>query len=894
MTEYRKKLVETALPLEAINAACKADKDRATGTIRNLHKWFAPMPVPALRALMFASLVDDPDDPKERARLLELVEGLVASVASNPESEVLDAAKEAMAESVNELPTVLDPFCGGGSTLVEAQRLGLPSRGSDLNPIPVLISKALTELPPPLVDRPPLHREVANNSGLFEEGSWQGLSGLLCDVEYYAKRIRDEAWNRIGHLYPLAPNGDPVIAWWWARTIESPDPRFQGTRVPLVNSWWLTKKPGETTYLRPIVDVSTKSIEYTIETEGAPVATQKETCLFSGAPIPFPYIRDKGIAGELGVAMMAVISHGKCGRKYHLADDAQLAAARSAHSQSLLNLALPEKAIGFRVQGYGMTSWGDLFTERQQMALEVFAELVSKVPQWVTTDGGDEHQARAITTFLGLALGKLAQHLSCLVRWRTGERQSEAKAAFGRHDLSMSWDFAEINPFGGFNGDWMQIVKTASRAYGFIEPHGPTSSVVQCDARVAGAGLEGQCFVLTDPPYFSAIGYANLSDYFYPWMRLALRGQYPELFATIATPKSGELIAEPARHESKEEAKNYFINGFTETFTSLRKASRPDLPLLIVYAYKEQESEDQAQVSSGWEAMLEAVIRSGLSVVGTWPIYGSGAKRMVGHGNNALATYVVLVCRPRPSASARVSRRDLSSALRAEMGPAIEVLQSAAVAPVDLAQAVIGPGMAVFTRYQAVLEPDGTPMTVRSALLLINSVLAEVIDQQEGEFDADTRWAITWFEQFQFGEALSGEADSLARAKVTSIDGLERAGIIATRGGTCRLVRRDELLQDYDPTGDRRPTVWESVQHLVKRLTEGSEEAAADLFMRLPNSEVARDLAYRLYSICERKGWAEEGTAYNVLVASWPEISRLAQQLQTLQQQDRGLLPGFE
>ncbi len=894
-TPYRKKLVETALPLEAINAACKADKDRKTGTIRNLHKWFAPMPVPALRALIFASLVDDPGDDKERARLLELIEELVASVVSNPSPEILDAAKLAISDSVGELPTVLDPFCGGGSTLVEAQRLGLPSRGSDLNPIPVLISKALTELPPALVDRPPAHQDGRGQDDLFDRGAWLGLAGFTSDVEYYARRIRDEAWARIGHFYPTAPNGDPVVAWWWARTVESPDPRFQGVQVPLVNSWWLSKKSGEKAYVRPIIDVATKTIRYAIETEGSPPATQKETCLFSGSPIPFSHVREKGMRGELGVTLLAVVSHGTHGRKHHSPDDIQMTVASQAVPTTPLDLDLPDRAIGFRVQGYGMTSWGELFSPRQQVALETFAELVGEVPSWVAADGGDVAQAKAIATALGLCVGKLAQASSCVVRWNArSSATAKAEPSFGRHDLSMTWDFAETNPFGGSVGDWMQIVETSTRAYGFVEPHGPAAVITQGDARRGGDGLDGRCLVLTDPPYFSAIGYANLSDYFYPWIRLALRNVYPGLFATMATPKSGELIAEPARHDTKDAAKEYFIIGFTETFNSLRQASRPDLPMLIVYAYKEQEADAEAQVSGGWEAMLEAVIRAGLSIVGTWPIHGTGAQRMVGLGNNALATYVVLVCRPRPSSSARVSRRDLTAALRSELGPAIAVLQSAAVAPVDLAQAVIGPGMAVFTRYQSVLESDGTPMSVRSALLLINSVLAEVLDEQEGEFDAGTRWAITWFEQFQFGEAPSGEADSLARAKVTSIDGLERAGVIITRGGTCRLRRRDELPDEYDPTKDTRPTVWESVQHLVKQLLDGGEQRAANLFALLSKGEAARDLAYRLYAICERKGWADEGSAYNVLVASWPEIARLAQQLQIQQRLGGGKLPGLE
>jgi len=889
-TPCRKKLVETALPLEAINAACKADKDRRTGTIRNLHKWFAPMPVPALRALIFASLVDDPENAEERGRLLRMVEALVASSVDNPPEEILEAVKKEIARSVGDLPIVLDPFCGGGSTLVEAQRLGLPSRGSDLNPIPVLISKALTELPPTVVDQPPLHGD-----GLFDVDAWRGLSGFLSDVKYYAKSVHDKAWRQIGHLYPPAANGDPVIAWWWARTVESPDPRFQGSEVPLVGNWWLSKRAGNQAFVEPVVDLEGKRITYEIRTTGTPGTEQRDKCLLSGSPISLQYIRSKGVEGKLGITLLAVVSHGVHGRKHFPPSENQTRAAKVDSPDDLFRLAIPEHALSFSAWGYGFQEWSRLFTDRQQVALTTFATLVGEVESCVRRDGGSADQAKAISTALGLCVGKLAQSSSTLVRWRIDSRNGagKAEAAFARHDIAPLLDFAEVNPFGGSVGDWMQIVETSCRAYGFIEPHGPASLVVQGDARRAGAGLNNQCLIVTDPPYFSAIGYANLSDYFYPWIRLSLRSVYPDLLATMATPKSGELIAEPARHSSKEEAKKYFIDGFKETFDSLRSASHPDLPLLIVYAYKEQETERDARVSAGWEAMLEAVIQSGMSIVGTWPIHGTGAQRMIGLGRNALATYVVLVCRPRLDTSVRISRRDLSTVLRSEIGPAIQVLQSAAVAPVDLAQAVVGPGMAVFTRYQSVLEPDGAPMKVRSALLLINSVLAEVLDEQEGEFDSDSRWAVTWFEQFQFGEAPSGDADALARAKVTSIDGLERAGVIKTRAGTCRLLRRDELPDDYDPTEDHRPTVWESVQHLVKQLLAGGEEQAAKLLAHLSNSDVSRDLAYRLYAICERKGWAEEAGVYNVLVASWPEIARLAAKIQ-VQQRDRGQFPGFE
>lgn len=866
-----RKLIEVALPLEAINAACAEDKERKTGTIRNLHKWFAPMPVPALRALIFAALVDDPGDEK-RADLLAILEGLVTSGVETPPSDVMDEARAAIEASLgSDTPIVLDPFCGGGSTLVEAQRLGLRSVGSDLNPIPVLISKVLTEL------LPEVYAERSSNGAALFDGVSSGVTSLVNDLHHYASRVRDEAFERLAAAYPPAPNGDPVIAWWWARTVESPDPRFEGCHTPLVSSWWLSKKKGEEAWLEPIIDTAARTIKYIVRRSGSPDAATKERCLFSGAPIPFKYVREKGQRGELGLTLLAVIANGKHGRHYFAPDDEQLEAVRGAQSEYVPELDLPTQAIGFRVRGYGMQTWSDLFAPRQQLALATFAEIVRRVPSWVEADGGSEELARTITTVLGLALGKLAQASSCLVRWnaRAGAT-AKAEPAFGRHDLSMTWDFAEVNPFGGSVGDWMQVVKTSSRALSFVDPSGPPAVVTQADARTAGRALEDQCLIVTDPPYFASIGYANLSDYFYLWIRQALQELYPELFSTIATPKDGELIAEPGRHGSKEEAKEYFIEGFTETFHAIGSASRTDLPIVIIYAHKEQEAQKDERVSAGWEAMLEAIIAADLSIVGTWPIRGARARRMVEIGNNALATYVAMVCRERVPSRTSISRRELMVALRSELTVVVRRLQEAAIAPVDLAQAVLGPGMAVFTRYESVVDATGKPMTVRDALLLINAILAEVIDQQESDWDADTRWAVTWFEQHEFAEVSSGVADALARAKVTSIEGLERAGIITTRAGKTRLLRRDELSDTYDPRLDSRATVWEAVQHLVKALDVGGEEAAADLLAHLPEAVAARDLAYRLHATCERRGWMREAAAYNMLGASWPEIARLA------------------
>jgi putative DNA methylase len=884
---FRKKLVETALPLEAINVASRADKTRNVGTIRNIHKWFAPMPLPALRALILASVVDDPGNDGDRAKLFKLIEDLVGTGSDEPSDEILELARRTIKVSCDQLPVVLDPFCGGGSTLVEAQRLGLPSQGSDLNPIPVLISKSLAEYPHAMWDQDPLHQDPHR----LPTSGWRGLAGFTSDVRYYANVIRDLAFQSIGRNYPLGPDGNPVFAWWWARTVPSPDPRFQGCLTPLVTSWWLTKQQGATQWLEPVVSTDRK-IEFRVRLDAQPPEPSKSRCLFSNAAISFDYVRDQGRQGHLGNQMMAFVTLGNRTRINWPASEDQLAAAAAATPSAMISAPLPDGALGFRVQGYGMKDWHDLFLPRQRLTLETFAAEIAAINAQVIADGGTQEYARAIVTILGLSLGKLAQLHSTLVGWGPRNGPTRALTAFSQQVVSMTWDFCELNPFSGAQGDWLQTVETSLGSLSAICPDGPPAVVEQKDAREAKFP-EKPVLIVTDPPYFEAIGYADLSDYFYPWLRLALREVYPDLFVTIGAPKAGELIANPYIHDSEADAKSYFIDGFREVFARLAEGRDNSLPMLIVYAHKETEVEQGGEVSSGWEAMLEAVTQAGLAVVATWPIHGAAAGRVRSRGSNALATYVVLVCRPRLESAERVSRREFVAKLRTDLAPAVKLLQSAAIAPVDMAQAVIGPGMGVFTGFRSVLESDGTQMSIRSALILINSILAEVLDEQEGEFDADTRWSITWFEQFQFDEAPSGEADSLARAKVTSIDGLERAGVVATRGGTCRLRRRDELSDDYDPARDTRATVWEAVQHLVKQLLEGGEEKAANLFAQLPNVETARDLAYRLYAICERKGWAEEGGAYNDLVVSWPEIAKLAQQLQTQQRLGGDQLPGL-
>jgi len=390
--------------------------------------------------------------------------------------------------------------------------------------------------------------------------------------------------------------------------------------------------------------------------------------------------------------------------------------------------------------------------------------------------------------------------------------------------------------------------------------------------------------VSTDPPYYDNIGYADLSDFFYVWLRRSLKPIYPELFSTLLVPKAEELVATPYRHGSKDAAEAFFLEGMTCAIQSMAAAAHSAFPVTIYYAFKQAERDHNGTASTGWETFLEAVIKAGFSLTGTWPMRTENTTRLVGMTTNALASSIVLVCRPRPADAPVTSRRDFLTALKREMPSALRYLQQGNIAPVDLAQASIGPGMAIFTRYARILESDGTPMRVRTALALINQTLDEVLAEQEGDFDADTGWAVAWFDQFGFNDGPFGDAETLCKAKNTAIGGLQEAGIAVARAGKVRLLRVDELPAAWDPLADQRMTVWESVHHLIRALNEGETVAAALVAKLGGQAEAARELAYRLYNICERRKRAQEAQAYNGLVLSWPEIARLAQETRRTEQ----------
>lgn len=902
---YKKKLIEVALPLEAINRESAREKSIRHGHPSTMHLWWARRPLAACRAVLFASLVDDPSahperfltedaQETERKRLFGIIEQLVLweNVAN---AEVLNAAKaEIMASCDGNPPPVLDPFCGGGSIPLEAQRLGLEAYASDLNPVAVLITKALIEFPPRFSGRPPVHPREGMAKGVE---SWVGAQGLAADIRYYGAWMRDRAEERIGVLYPKVtlPRGQgggeaTVIAWLWARTVVCPNPAC-GAQMPLVRSFVLSTKKGSEAWVEPIIEGVAVRFEARVGKGRVPDGTVNRRgarCVVCDSPVPFQHVRAEGQAGRMSAQLMAVVAEGDRRRAYLTPTAEQEATAFSASPGWVPDSELPAKALGFRVQAYGMTHHRDLFTDRQLVALETFSDLVVEardqaladaIVAGVPDDGvrladggsGAVAYADAVATYLAFAVDKGANYWSTICAWHTSLQKM--MSTFSRQAIPMVWDYAEANPFSSSSGEFLSGVRQA--ADGIVRtPATGLAKVRQLDAE-ADQGLRN-VVVSTDPPYYDNIGYADLSDYFFVWLRRSLGRVHPDLFATLLTPKAEELVATPHRFGGdRAKADEHFEKGMRGAFVRLREAQHPEFPTTVFYAFKQEEDAPDGTASTGWDTMLTALSRAGFAISGTWPV----RTELVGNLKKdiaALASSIVIVCRPRHADAALATRSEFLGALRVELPGALRRLQHGNIAPVDLAQASIGPGMGVFSRYSRVVEADGKDMPVRTALALINQVLDEILAAQEGDFDPETRWAVAWFEQNGLNPAAFGDADVLARAKDTAVGSLVGSGILESRSGKVRLLDRNELPDDWNPATDTRLTVWEVTQNLVKAALR-SELEAGELARKVGGlAEVARELAYRLFVVCERKGWAQEALAYNALVVAWPEITRLA------------------
>jgi putative DNA methylase len=892
MTESRK-LIEVALPLEAINRESAREKSIRHGHPSTLHLWWARRPLAACRAIIFASLVDDPsahpdrfptEDAQqvERERLFRIIEDLVKWDNTNNET-VLSAAREEIRGSCgNDPPPICDPFCGGGSVPVEAQRLGLATHASDLNPVAVLITKALIEIPAKFVARPPVHQ---NEGKLEATGAWRGAQGLAEDVRFYGAWMREEAERRIGALYPKVTlptehggGNATVIAWIWVRTVKSPNPAWDGPML-LARSFALSTKKGNETWVEPIIDRERKRISFAIRTgSGCPEGTVGRSgalCLATGTPVPLTHIREEGKAGRMGAQLMAIVAEGPRGRVYVAPDETHERIARSAVPPDDVpdfELATHPQYMG--TPRYGLSQFRDLFTPRQLVALCTFSDLVDEVRLRILDDCGDEAYAKAVATYLAFAVDKMADTNSVLCTWQTDPPR--LRATFSRQALGMTWDFAEACIFGDAAGDYGRCVRSVAEVLDRAVI-GPPSRADQLDATALSPDVPVIC--VTDPPYYDNVPYADLSDFFYGWLRRSVRTLHPSLFSTLLAPKSQELVADVQRFGSREAARKHFESGMGAAFERMRASQADGFPLTVIYAFKQAEQAEGVAglASTGWETMLDGLLRAGLSVRGTWPLRSELATRNRSRASNALASSIALICRPRPEDAALATRKEFLAALKAELPAALRHLQQGSIAPVDLAQAAIGPGMAVFSRYSKVVEAEGSTMPVRAALGLINQVLDETLSEQEADFDGDTRWALAWFEESGMNPGAFGKAETLSKAKNTSIGGLVQAGFLESKAGKVRLLDRTELSDGWNPTSDSRLTVWEVAQYLIRALETGGEEKAAELLHRVGGlGDTARELAYRLYVVCERKGWAKEALSYNSLVVAWPEIARIA------------------
>ena len=942
-----KKLIEVALPLDDINAAAAREKSIRHGHPSTLHLWWARRPLAAARAVLFAQLVNDPGYQRElgwgvnkkeaeikREALFQIIRDLVKWENTNNEA-VLNRARAAIWDSWREtchlnrshpqaaelfnpdqLPAFHDPFAGGGAIPLEAQRLGLESYASDLNPVAVMINKAMIEIPPkfagqapvgPVPDTDKTHKKTATQD---EFQDWSGARGLAEDVRRYGHWMREEAFKRIGHLYPkikitkemVAERPDltgyegeelTVIAWLWARTVKSPNPAFSHVAVPLVSSFVLSSKKGKEAYVEPVVEGDEYRFEIRVGT--SPTDAKQGTklgrganfnCLFSNTPIQPKYIYQQAQAGHLGQRLMAVVAEGKSGRIYLSPESTHENAAHQAQPEWKPAALMPENPRWFSPPMYGMKSYGDLFTPRQLVALTTFSDLVQEAREKAIADaksaglpddglgldqGGSGATAygEAVAVYLAFSIDKGANYWSTLCSWHSG--RDTVTSTFGRQALPMVWDFAEANILSDSSGNFLLGISQAKKVLELC-PAQYTGRATQADAQTQKITVNK--VVSTDPPYYDNIGYADLSDYFYVWMRRSLRSIYPDLFATMAVPKAEELVATPYRHGNKQKAETFFMDGMTCAIHQLAQQTHPAFPVSIYYAFRQSDTTEDKTTSTGWASFLEAVMQAGFSIDGTWPMrteYTGNLKKTV----NALASSIVLVCRQRDPNAQSISRRDFQRQLREDMPEALETMiggetGQTPIAPVDLAQAAIGPGMAIYSKYSGVLNQDGTRLSVHEALVMINRAITDYLSPDSGNFDADTQFCSSWFEQYGWSTGLFGEADTLARAKGTSVEGVKDAGVIESGGGKVRLLKWAEYAADWDPTTDKRTPVWQACHQMIRRLHHDGETAAGQLLAKMPEKgEAIRQLTYHLYTLCERKKWADEARAYNELISSW-------------------------
>ena len=917
-----KKLIEVALPLESINIACEREKSIRHGHPSSLHLWWARRPLAAARAVLWSSLVDDPsshpelfpteeDQDRERQRLFKLLEEYVVWENSNDENTLLKIKKEIEKYTGNDQLEFLDPFSGGGAIPLEAQRLGLKVHAHDLNPVAVMINKSMVEIPSRFAGVSPVNPDQAQLLNIGEK--WKNASGLAEDVRYYGQWIWKEAFSRIGYLYPKVSlpkeNGGgkaTVIAWLWTRTGKCANPAC-GKTIPFASNFILSKKKGKGAWAEPIFD-DEGNFRFVVHKGVCP--KDKETtkmgrsaifrCPICGEITSDAYVKGLGKEKKLGARLMAIVADGPNGRVYVAPSEEQERAAMTEIPDDCPNGKMATNPRWFSPPAFGMEEFSDIFTARQLTALTTFSDLTKEVRKVIEEDAiksgmkndhislndngcGAQAYSEAISVYLAFLIDQITNQSATISGWNNINQQMIC--VFSRQAIPMVWDYAECNLFSNSTGSFNSLHSRMIKGFELLG-NDVCGEAKQHDAQT-DCGLRN-IVVSTDPPYYDNIGYADLSDYFYVWMRRSLKDLFPDLFSTVLVPKTEELIATPQRHGgSMEKAKSFFEDGMIQACKQIYSYAKDDIPVTIYYAYKQSDSNSDGTASSGWETMLKAIISAGFTITGTWPLRTETVAKLKANVN-ALASSIVLVCRKRPENAPQTTRRNLVNALRRELRPSLQKLKDSNIAPVDLAQSAIGPGMGVFSQYRKVLEADGSEMSVRSALQIINEEIDLYFNEQVGSMDSASRFCVDLYTQCAYNDIKFGEAEVLANAKGTSIPMMASHGVLYAKSGLVHLVERNELPEKID-TDERN--IWMLTQQLTRAMAKGGVNACAEIVFNMfgSNAESAKDLAYRLYTIAERKGWAEEAYAYNNLVVAWPDIQTRAAELKAVQPEQMNL-----
>ena len=910
MTNYRKKLIEVNIPLQAINVESAKDASLTHGHPSTLHRYWARRPLAACRAVIFASMVDDPSECKdefpteseqnaERNRLHNIIKRLVIWKTCNDENllaearyEIAYSAARNNGEDLNvfrskfkndpkavlkylrdHCPAIYDPFCGGGSISLEAQRLGLRARASDLNPLPVLITKAMIELPPKFHDQKPINPD-ADPMGMFTgtgkkrtHSPWKGTAGLAADIRYYGAWMREEAYKRIGHLYPKVqlPDGPAatVVAWLWARTIPCINPAC-GLQMPLVKTFQLSNQY----WIKPVVDRKTNTISWDVQTndEGVPKPTVSRTgahCFVCGTAVKLPYVREQAKADKIEEVMASIVAEGDRRKLFLPPTEMHIQTALSAEPSWRPRGRLPERALGFAVQNYGFTEWHQLFTARQLTVLGTFGRLLSQVHSRIVEDGAENEYAHAVCTYLALAVGRMTE-TGCSFAWWQDPR---VRTVFTSQNIRMTWTFAEVNPFSDSTQNWTSQVQFVAEAIENLPVSANDSKVYQADAATTTHATDAPVIV-TDPPYYKNVGYADLSDFFYVWLRPLLRDTYPELLGSMMTPKNEEITASPRF----EDATLHFEESLSNALIRLREDCAKEFPSSIFYAYKEQKKERDGITSTGWETMLTAVTNAGFQIVAAWPMRTEQAKAQK-TGKNALTSSILLVCRPRPEAARVIVRSDFLRELKKEMPIALDRLTRITnTRPVDLAQAAIGPGMEVYSRYSKVTRISGEIVPIREVLKEINNEITAYHEKETGELDPESQFCLTWLQQHGYIEGNFGDAEGLSKAKDVDITAMHDKLLLSARGKV-RLLKPKEYAERDN---SENMTAWEGCLRMVWHLSgvekSGGISGCTAVARAMRDYESAKRLARVLYAYYDARGDAESASRYNNLVTQWQYI----------------------